>query len=415
MGKRLAIPQHLDYRQWENHKGIIVKILKKDPGITAVLQEFESAYLSGGFGWGLVDDSSLNNYIAHLNGPSVSSLESGLERCKDKESYLRKVQAKLDAVKRLADDLARQFKLNTVIPASSRLFLENMSAACSTFVGQVRKQIEDSEKRITEALKKVGIIGGVRLPPDLNPDWWKTYRADVGESLNLTIGPSAAAISQALEEYWQAWKLCQDPRRRCMSEYRKAKTALENAQKAVNTARGKMMHPNTARILNAYLPLIEKALPQIDMRVEAYKKAISAWAAIRVEIKDGMRRVKEQMDPVIRKANATAETAEKGSPSRDLAVMKRDLNLAKTVLLELTNAKKAMDTKGRELFGKAQGLPTEAIPHPDDFPEDMRGMHGTGGPWSEAQQMRSQLQTDCEKAEQRLNKVISQLIPRVGK
>jgi hypothetical protein len=415
MGKRLAIPQYLDYRQWEKHKSPILRILKKDPGITDALKGFETAYLSGGFGWGLVDDSSLNNYIAHLNGPSISSLEAGLDVCKEKDSYLSKVQMKLAVVKKIADDSAREFKLNQMIPSSTRLFLENMSAACSTFVGQVRKQIEDSEKRISEALKKAGVVGGVRLPTDLNPDWWKAYKADTGEYLSLMLGPDAAGIEQALEDYWRAWKLCQDPRKRCMAEYRKAKTALENAQKAVNSARAKLMHPNTARVLNAYLPMIQKALQQIDVCVQDYKVRIDKWASTRVEIRDGMRTLKQEMDAVIRKCNAAAQTAEGSVHSRDLVRMKFSKNLATGVLREFTAAKQAMDLRSRDLFGKAQHLPTEAVPHPDDFPDNMKGVHGTGGPWSEAQQMRTQLQQDFDKTEKRLNAVISQLAPYVGR
>lgn len=406
MGKRLAIPQYLDYRQWEKHKGIIAKIVKRETGITKALQEFENAYLSGGFGWGLVDDSSLNNYIAHLDGISISSLESGLDRCKGKEAFLSKVQAKLNVVKRMADDNAKEFKENRAIPSSSRVFLENMSKACTTFVGEVRKQIEHSEKRISEALKKAGVFDGVRLPTDLNPGWWKEYMADRGEYLTLVLGSAATDLARALGDYWAAWKECQDPRRRCMSEYRKARAALENAQKAVMNARSKQVPPNVASALSAYLPLIQKALLQIDTCIQDYKKLIDHWADTRVEIRDGMRMWKQKTDVVVRKSNAAADTAEQSVKARDLEKMKRSLNLAKSTLQELINAKQSMDTKSRDLFGKAQHLPTKDIPHPDDFPDGMKDLKS---PWNESLRIREQMHQDCEKTENRLKAVISQL------
>jgi hypothetical protein len=70
---------------------------------------------------------------------------------------LSKVQAKLDAVKKVADRSAIEFKKSALIPSSSRVFLENTSKACGTFVGQVRAQIADSEKKIAEELKKAGV------------------------------------------------------------------------------------------------------------------------------------------------------------------------------------------------------------------------------------------------------------------
>lgn len=76
--------------------------------------------------------------------------------CRDKDKYIHQVQAKLDAVKKLVEAVAKEFKASTVVPKSAREFLEGMAKDCTAFLPLVRKQIEDTETKIKAELQKAG-------------------------------------------------------------------------------------------------------------------------------------------------------------------------------------------------------------------------------------------------------------------
>ncbi len=162
MGDKLKVPPTLDYRQWDKQKGIIAKVVKKKTGITEALKDFEHVY-NFEFGWGLTGNSEVAGYAkaakddAQHKDTWVNHLERGLDECKGKETFLGKLQTKLNVVKGLADKNAAEFKKSSVIPSSSRVYLENMSKACVAFVPAVRKELVDSEKRILAGLQAAGV------------------------------------------------------------------------------------------------------------------------------------------------------------------------------------------------------------------------------------------------------------------
>lgn len=159
MGNKLDIPKHLKSKEWNSHKGIIAKMTKstKKTGITEVLKAFEDYYNFKG-AWGLWGDSEVAGYAKWAIDPNPSTSKSGVQHLKNgKDSidkFLKGLKDKLDAVKNLATTKAVEFKKATLIPSSSRVYLEDMAKAAVSFANAVTLSVKDSEKKIDLALSK---------------------------------------------------------------------------------------------------------------------------------------------------------------------------------------------------------------------------------------------------------------------
>jgi hypothetical protein len=151
MGDQLAIPKHLKAKEWDSHKGIIAKLVKdtRETGITKALKAFEDYYKFQGY-WGLWGDSEIEGNL-RLGDAGVRQLQTGLDTM---APFLSGLQPKLELVRTLAAAAALKFKQSKVIPSSSREYLEEMARKADTFYDQVKRNLEDSERKIKETQKK---------------------------------------------------------------------------------------------------------------------------------------------------------------------------------------------------------------------------------------------------------------------
>jgi hypothetical protein len=161
MGDKLPIPKHLRAKEWNSHKGIIAKLVKstRKTGITEALTDFQE-YYNFKFGWGLTGDSEIAGNLRMAQSPSmkeigIKQLKMGLKDIGGQ--FLPTCKRKLEAIKNLATTKAAEFKNSSVIPRSSRVYLEDMAKETDKFYEQLKRSLDDSAEKIKAALSKAGV------------------------------------------------------------------------------------------------------------------------------------------------------------------------------------------------------------------------------------------------------------------
>jgi hypothetical protein len=147
MGMKLAIPICLQAKEWDRHKSIIGKIIKKKTGITEALKDFEKAY--NNFGWSYVDSDNVSKWSLPKD---EANLAEGMKYSRQGRDFCQLLQKKLAGIKKLAHDNFGLFKGNPLIPKTASAFLEKMWATCDTFHGDVYEQLLDSSLKIQKKL-----------------------------------------------------------------------------------------------------------------------------------------------------------------------------------------------------------------------------------------------------------------------
>jgi len=85
----------------------------------------------------------------------VDHLQRGLKEIHG--PFLGECKTKLDKIKDLATRKAAEFKNSSLIPRSSRLFLEDMAKETDLIHTRLKRSLEDSEGKIKAALEKLGV------------------------------------------------------------------------------------------------------------------------------------------------------------------------------------------------------------------------------------------------------------------
>jgi hypothetical protein len=143
MGKKLAIPNCLQAKEWDRHKGAIGKIFKGKTGITEALKDFQKTY--DGFGWAFVDSDVVSKWSLPKN---QKDLGEGMKWSQKGKDFCQLLQKKLMAIRELAHKNYSLFRGNPLIPKTAADFLEKMHTTCGTFDKEVYSQLLDSQLKI---------------------------------------------------------------------------------------------------------------------------------------------------------------------------------------------------------------------------------------------------------------------------
>jgi hypothetical protein len=201
-----------------------------------------------------------------------------------------------------------------------------------------------------------------KKPADLTDAAWKKIKA----STLFDTG-----MGKVLREWEAARKLCNGPPTRNLAAFADALVCLNkiNTQAAAAEKKAnKTLHAGTIEALKEYPKLVTAAKSTLASDKQKYDGYTDNWKDIRVRLLKNMTKVKKEMEDLIAgKVAATVKTCNE-SKNAEAKFKKASVDLAKTMLKELTAKQKVIDKtleEGRVPLSAAES------PHADDRPGDV--------------------------------------------
>lgn len=181
-------------------------------------------------------------------------------------------------------------------------------------------------------------------------------------------------LGEALGAWEAAWAKCEGPPERSYAAFAGAIKALNDVKTKVEEAKkvcNKTLHKSTLVFLDGYAALIGKAETTLKHHKLKYDGYVKDWKDIRVRTKAAMVKAEQDMDKLVRKADAVVKTCEQTAKVPNSPNRPKSVALGKTMLAELAQLQKATN----DALSEAR-VPKAATvsPHKDDFPDDARNL-----------------------------------------
>lgn len=177
----------------------------------------------------------------------------------------------------------------------------------------------------------------VAKPTDLSQKWWKKHKA-------VTL--KSTGFGKVLGAYEAA--LAKPNSKTNIQAMIKALKAIEPARSAAEKMCNKTLHKDTIAILAAYKELIVKESTKLQKRGADYEEDIKAWTKKRTDCVAGMKKHEKDMETLVKKADATLQTARSTAANGNDTDKARTVKLCNAMIAELKKARAAakdtMDT-----------------------------------------------------------------------